>query len=126
MNFKNHFTEAFIQNAGLEISVEDISKKIWFNIRNKNNSLRLTDAGLELIKHVGIRFYKIEFPKELKLSGQVLIWLDRYLESPYHITDKSITVITEKAALELYLFSGDLKKYGLTKSLNKRLAQISH
>jgi hypothetical protein len=125
MTSKNHFTDAFINNSGLDIPLDELYKKIWFNIRNKNNSLRLTDTGIEFIKETGIRFYEIEFPKELKLSGQVLIWLDRYLESPYHITNKMITVITEKAALELHLFSGDLKKYGITKSLNKRLTQIS-
>jgi hypothetical protein len=123
MNAKQRFTEAFVKNSELKISFEDLWKKIWFNLRNSNNSLRLTDTGLNFVKELEIRVYEIDLPKDLKISGQILIWLDRYVESPYHITDKKITVITERAALELHLFSGDLKKFGITKTLNKRLTQ---
>ena len=125
MSDKKTFTETFLKISRLDTSVDELYKKIWFNLRNKNSSLRLSDYGLELLKDIEIRLYDIEIPKELKITGQILIWLDRYIESPYHITDKKINVITEKAALEMHLFSGDLKKYGLTKTLNKRLIQNS-
>jgi len=123
MNIKKSFTEAFIKNTNSSLDFDDLFKKIWYNLRNKNNSLRLTDFGLEFIKNSNIRYYEIEIPKQLKISGQILIWLDRYIESPYHLEEKKITVITEKAALELHLFSGDLRKYGSTKTINKRISQ---
>jgi hypothetical protein len=123
MNIKKSFTEAFIKNTNSSLDFDDLFKKIWYNLRNKNNSLRLTDFGLEFIKNSDIRYYEIEIPKQLKISGQILIWLDRYIESPYHLEEKKITVITEKAALELHLFSGDLRKYGSTKTINKRISQ---
>lgn len=123
MNIKKSFTEAFIKNLNSSLDFDDLFKKIWYNLRNKNNSLRLTDFGLEFIKNSDIRYYEIEIPKQLKISGQILIWLDRYIESPYHLEEKKITVITEKAALELHLFSGDLRKYGSTKTINKRISQ---
>lgn len=126
MNLKQKFTDVFQKNLELGLNDQeqiDFKNKIWFNLRNKNNSLRLTDIGLDYVRQANIRTYEIEFPKELKFSAQILIWLDRYLESPYHLSNKKIIVITEKAALELHLFSGDLQKYGITKTLNKRLSQ---
>jgi len=123
MSDKKTFTETFLKVSQLDTSVDDLYKKIWFNLRNKNPSLRLTDCGLQLLKDIEIRIYDIDIPKELKITGQILIWLDRYIQSPYHITDKKITVIIEKAALEMHLFSGDLKKYGLARTFNKRLDQ---
>ena len=129
MNLKQKYTVFFSENLKSYLSPEDITdikNKIWFNLRNNSNSLRLTDIGLDYVKQADIRTYEIEFPKDLKLSAQVLIWLDRYLESPYYLSSKKIIVITEKAALELHLFSGDLQKYGVTKTLNKRLSQNLH
>ena len=129
MNLKQKYTVFFSENLKSYLSPEDITdikNKIWFNLRNNRNSLRLTDIGLDYVKQADIRTYEIEFPKDLKLSAQVLIWLDRYLESPYHLSSKKIIVITEKSAIELHLFSGDLQKYGVTKTLNKRLSQNLH
>lgn len=123
MSDKKTFTETFFNISRLDTSVDELYKKIWFNLRNKNSSLRLSDYGLDFLKDIEIRIYNIDIPKELKITGQILIWLDRYIDSPYHITDKKITVITEKAALEMHLFSGNLKKYGLAKTLNKRFTQ---
>lgn len=129
MNLKQKYTVFFSESLKSYLSSEDITdirNKIWFNLRNNSHSLRLTDIGLEYLTQADVRTYEIEFPKDLKLSAQVLIWLDRYLESPYYLSSKKIIVITEKAALELHLFSGDLQKYGVTKTLNKRLSQNLH
>ena len=38
----------------------------------------------------------------------------------FMIQQRGITVFDEKKALELHLFSGDVKKYGLTKALNRQ------
>jgi hypothetical protein len=72
-----------------------------------------------------IKIYKIDIPKELTISSQVLIWLDQFLDTPFHLTKRHITVISEKAAFELYLFSGDVKKFGTARSVAKRLRQDS-
>ena len=124
---RDSYLEAFIKNYGIDFDSNEkdsIKKSIWFNIRKSKNSLRLTEAGLDFVKKSGIRLYEIELPKKVNITAQILIWLDRYIESPYFIDDKKITVITEKAALELHLFSGDLGKLGLAKTLNKRMNQI--
>ena len=124
---RDSYLEAFIKNYGIDFNNDEIAsikKSIWFNIRKSKNSLRLTETGLDFVIKSGIRTYEVELPKQVTLTAQILIWLDRYIESPYYISDKKITVITEKAALELHLFSGDLTKLGLAKTLNKRMTQI--
>lgn len=131
MDIKDRYTEVFLQAAGQEPSVDDIKKFRafwWWNVRGKNDGgLRLTDQAYEFIQsEAKIKTYKIDFPKEFSITPQVLLWLDKYIESPYYITKKSIVVLREKAAFELYLFSGDIRKMGHNKALSKRLSQESN
>ena len=99
----------------------------WWSFRHKNQGgLRLTEHALNFIEeHAKIKTYKIEFPKDFSFTPQVLVWLDQFIESPYFITKKHITVLREKSAFELYLFSGDIRKMGHNKALAKRLSQES-
>ena len=124
MDLKDSYTSVFLSAAGGEISEENIKKHKalwWWNFRSKDNTgLRLTDEGLEFVIKADIRTYEIDLPSELKITPQLLVWLDQQLESPYHLTKKKITVLKEKAAFEIYLFSGDIQKMGYTKSIAKR------
>lgn len=110
---------------------EEAIKKVrvhwWYSTRDKEiGGLRLTDLGLDfIIAHADIKTYNIKLPKDFTLTSQIVIWLDQFIDSPFHITKKEITVLSEKAAFELYLFSGDVKKMGHAKAMSKRLSQNS-
>lgn len=125
MNLKDSYTIAFLKEGQQELTEERIleSKRTWwYNQRSKTQTgLRLTDIGLKYIEDVQIKKYEIEFPDSVKINSQLLIWLDRFLDCPYYIGKKSIFVTREKAALEMYLFSGDIQKYGYVKALSKKL-----
>lgn len=128
MNMKDTYTEVFLKAATGTADKEKLSqfkKDWWYNIRSTENAgLRLTDAGFDYITNVSqIKTYKIEFPKEFIVTPQVLLWLDKFIDSPYYIDKRSITVLKEKAAFELYLFSGDVRKLGYSKAVAKRFAQ---
>lgn len=131
MHQQMSYTKVFLNAAGYEISNELELKKYqsiwWWNHRSKDNGgLRLTEEGYDfIIGKSEITVYKVDFPKEFSVTPQVLIWLDRFIDSPYYITKKDITVLKERAAFELYLFSGDVRKLGHNKALNKRLNQES-
>jgi hypothetical protein len=125
---KDHYTEIFLKSAGEEYNTEKIIslRSIWwYNLRGKSKGgLRLTEQGIDYIENQSeIKTYQVDFPKEIAITPQILIWLDQYIESPYFLTKKFIKVLSEKAAFELYLFSGDVKKYGLSKTLHQRLTQ---
>lgn len=130
MDFKDTYTKVFLQAAD-QPTDDDTLKKFrsewWYNFRSKENGgLRLTEQALQFIEETAkIKTYKIDFPKEFSFTPQVLVWLDQFIDSPYYITKKNITVLKEKAAFELYLFSGDIRKLGHNKALSKRLNQES-
>lgn len=127
MNLKDAYTKVFIKENHLEEeqqSIDHYYKKWWMNIRKNSNSLRLTDEGYQYLSEtLKLRTFEIDFPKELKLTPQVLIYLDKFIDSPYYITKKTITVFKEKVAFEIYLFSGDVRKLGYTKALAKAYDQ---
>ena len=124
MDLKDSYTRVFLSAASESTDEENVKKHRalwWWNFRSKDSTgLRLTDEGLEFVETADIRKYEIDLPVELKITPQLLVWLDQQLESPYHLTKKRITVLKEKAAFEIYLFSGDIQKMGYTKSIAKR------
>jgi hypothetical protein len=130
MDIKDTYTRVFLQAAN-QLPEPDIIKKYkslwWWNFRSKDSGgLRLTEEALTFIQEdAKIKTYKIEFPKEFAFTPQVLVWLDNFIDSPFYITKKFIVVLKEKAAFELYLFSGDIRKLGYNKALAKRLSQES-
>ncbi len=121
------YTKIFLSEANIAITEENLKlykRKFWKNTLNKSQGgLRLTDEGLDFIKNtLDITVYEVPFPLELDLKPQVIINLDKFIDCPYHLTEKSITVTKERKAFELYLFSGDVQKYGLTKALSRKNA----
>ena len=130
MDTKDNYTRVFLKAADQEITDEIVQKlktQWWYNVRSKEDGgLRLTDFAIKFIEQKAqIKTYKINFPKDFAITPQVLIWLDNFIESPYYITKRYITVLKEKAAFELYLFSGDVQKLGYGKALSKRINQES-
>ncbi len=125
MDLKDNYTSVILKQLGESTDLENIKKfryQFWYNTRSKDSGLRLTDVALENIKKAEIRIYEIDIPKDINVTAQILVWLDQTLESPYHITKKKITVLTERSALELYLFTGDIKKLGYSKAMSKRFS----
>ena len=122
---KETYTKVFLKQAEIAISdvtMKEYMSKLWQNIRVKDQGgLRLTDAGIEFLKDkLELATYEIPFPKDFELTTNTIIWLDQFIDCPYWLCKYSIEVTDEKKALELHLFSGDVKKYGLTKALNRQ------
>jgi hypothetical protein len=127
---KDAYTKAFLQAAELPVNeknIKDYKAIWWWSFRKKDQGgLRLTEQALEFIEeHAKIKTYKIEFPKEFAFTPQVLLWLDNYIDSPFFVNKKHIIVMKEKAAFELYLLSGDVRKLGHSRAMSKRLSQES-
>jgi hypothetical protein len=125
---KQAYTETFLKAAALEVTEEKLKEVLpvwWYNLRGKKNGgLRLTDQGIDFVENTaGIKTHQVDLPKEIAITPQILVWLDNYINSPYYLDKKYIKVLTEIAAFELYLFSGDVMKYGMSKSLSKRMSQ---
>lgn len=122
MNIKDQLTKIVSEHMGWSIDPKTLSKNhnlIWQNPRKKSNGgYRLTDYGYDLFKNqIDMKSYEIQFPKELSLTNQNMIWLDRFIDGPYYLTKKSIIVFKEKTAVQLILFSGDVQKFGFAKAV---------
>jgi len=125
MNWKEVYTKVFLKEAGIAVSEATLNEYIpvwWQNIRSKDTGgLRLTDAGYEFIcEKLNLKTYDIPYPNDFEITTQVLIFLDNLITCPYYMTKKGIIVTDEKKAVELHLFSGDIRKYGLTKAMKRQ------
>lgn len=118
-------TKVFLQQWGK--STDDANLKLygrqWWqsNRVNKPNAFRLSDDGYEfLTKTLEIQMYEIPFTEPIELSPQTIIFLEKYIDCPYYLTNQSITVFSERKSFELYLFSDDIRKFGLVKAMTER------
>lgn len=123
MNWKEIYTKLFLKELGKgtnQVAVSEYMPLWWKNSRNKETGgLRLTDAGFEVLQCIELTTYDVPYPRDIPLSTQVIIHLDKFIDCPYYLTNRSIIVTNEKKAVELTLFSGDLRKYGLTKAVSR-------
>ena len=128
MNWKETYTKIFLKNANIAIGQNTLKEYMpmwWKNSRSKNfGGLRLTDEGITFIKDkLQLQTYDVPFPNDFTLTTQVIIFLDKYLDTPYYLADDGVIVTNEKNAMELMLFSGDIRKYGLNKALSRLESQ---
>lgn len=118
-------TKIFLQQWGKstdDANVQLFSRKWWQSTRvGKDSAFRLSDEGYEfLVKELDLREYEIPFTEPIELSPQTIIFLERYVDCPYYLTNMSITVFSERKSFELMLFSDDIRKFGLIKAMNER------
>ena len=124
MSWKETLTKVFLKNSNIAVTEATLKEYLplwWQNTREKNEGgLRLTDDGyIHLTENLDLQTYEVPFPKDFKLTTQVIIFLDKFINCPYYLSSYSIIVTDEKKDMELHLFSGDLRKYGLNKALKR-------
>jgi hypothetical protein len=123
LDVKSQLTKIVSNQLGWPADTKSLQKNnavLWQNPRKKEvGGMRLTEQGYEVFTtQMEMKSYDIEFPKDFTLTNQVMIWLDRFIDGPWHITKKSIVVFKEKTAVQLILFSGDVQKFGLAKAMS--------
>ena len=123
MNKKEIYTKIFLKEMSKStdsVTLKQYMPIWWQNTREKDiGGLRLTDEGFNALKSIELATYDVPYPKDMPLTTQVIIFLDQFIDCPYYLTNRSITVTNEKKAVELTLFSGDIRKYGLIKAMNR-------
>lgn len=124
MNWKETYTKIFLKQANIAVGENTLKEYMpmwWKNSRSKSEGgLRLTDEGLTFLKDkLQIQTYDVPFPNDFNLTTQTIIFLDKFLDTPYYLADDGVIVTNEKKAMELMLFSGDIRKYGINKALSR-------
>jgi hypothetical protein len=123
-------TKIFLQQWGKstdDVNFKIYSRKWWQSTRaGKQNNFRLSDEGYEfLVKELELKEYEVTFTEPIELSPQTIIFLERYIDCPYYLTNMSITIFSERKSFELYLFSDDIRKFGLVKAMNEREKELA-
>ena len=115
------------EQEGLSVDDSHLKKLLsvfWQNPRVKEaGGLRLTEQGFETMsKHFKSHMVRFEDSKEtLKLTNQLILRLDNFIDCPWYITHKGVWVFSDKMAVQLVLFSGNIVKFtsAKAKSLDK-------
>lgn len=123
MNLKELYTKVFLKELNKstsDVTVKEYMPLWWKNTRSKESGgLRLTDEGYDIVQTIDLKTYDVPFPKEFVLTAQSIIFLDQFITCPYYLTNKGVVVLNERTAVELTLFSGDARKYGLAKAMTR-------
>ena len=122
---KETFTKIFLQQKDKSTDSANMKHhmyKWWQSHRSKDiGGLRLSEEGFDyLVNELELRSYEIPFTEPIELSPQTIIFFDRTMDFPYYLTNQSITVFSERKSFELYMFSDDIRKYGLVKAMNNQ------
>ena len=125
MNWKETYTKIFLKKCNKAISEATLKEYMplwWQNTRAKDSGgLRLTDEGIRVVsEEVGLTTYDVPFPRAFNLTTNTIIWLDKFIDCPYYLGRHGMVVTDERKAVELSLFSGDIRKYGLSKALKRQ------
>jgi hypothetical protein len=115
MNLKDELTCKVLEILNPTASEKDMRQaqgSWWFSCRKKPcGGLRLTDDGFDALALAGVKSYRIDLEGALDLNNHFVIQLDRLMDCPFYITNTSVYVFGEKMAVQLILFSGNLKKF---------------
>jgi hypothetical protein len=122
---KETYTKIFLEQKQRSTDSANVKLHLytwWQSHRSKDQGgLRLSDEGYTyLVNELELKEYEVPFTDPIDLSPQTIIFFDRTMDSPYYLTNKSITVFSEKKHFELCLFSDDIRRYGLVKAMNKQ------
>lgn len=128
---RDALTKIFLQQWGKsfdETNLKLYSRKWWQSTRvNKQTAFRLSEEGFNfLTDELDIKMYEVPFTEPIELSPQTIVFLERYIDCPYYLTTESISVFSERKSFELYLFSDDIRKFGLVKAMNERQKDLNN
>ena len=128
---RDTLTKIFLAQWGKSIDETNVklySRKWWQSTRvGKQTAYRLSEYGFEfLTNELDLKSYEIPFTEPIELSPQTIVFLERYIDCPYFLTNQSITVFSERKSFELYLFSDDIRKFGLIKAMTERQKELDN
>lgn len=117
MNQKVDLTKTLLAQAGLEQEFTTYLNLWWKDPRVKEvGGLQLTNEGYIALIDADLKCYPVQFEDEFVPTSQLIIWMDRFIDCPYFITKKGIFVFSERMAIQLVLFSGNLEKFARAKA----------
>lgn len=115
MRNKRQLTLDWCISLGRDLAeIESLYNQIWRNIMPEGG-YRLTQFGFEVLREIGYPHWHIKIKNTETKTGAVLIAMDRYLESPYFVSNPNGQVIlhlfSQEVAAQLMLYDGELSAF---------------
>jgi hypothetical protein len=108
---QRQLTKIFCQQADIPIGKVTEMQMRWWKNPTDDNSLRLSLAGLQLVKAV-LKLTSYDFALPEELTNQNLLQLERSFNGMYYLLKREkIIVFEESHALMLTLHGNNLKSY---------------
>lgn len=96
----------------------------WQNPRPKSEGgWRLSEFGYMILKELEYKEYPINIPKETILTGQTVLYMDKYLDGPWFLENKTIHFFKEKTAFQMILFEGDVNNFGRSREKSTKIGK---
>lgn len=116
MNQKLKITEKVAEILNLPNDFNSLVKYLnlwWKNPRKKEKGgLKLTKEGWQKLNDAGIKGHVVKLEERIEIfENQLVIYLDHFIDCPWFLHRDSIWLYGDKTAVDLILFSGDLKGY---------------
>ena len=108
---QRQLTKIFCQQADIPVAnVTDMQRRWWKNPTD-DNSLRLSLAGLQVVKAV-LKLTAYDFALPAELTNQQLLQLERQFKGMYYLLKREkIIVFEEEEAMMIVLHGNDLVSY---------------
>lgn len=108
---QRQLTKIFVEQATIPIGQTTEMQMRWWKNPTDANSLRLSLAGLQLVKAV-LKLQSYEFVLTEELTNHNLLQLERVFDSMYYLLKRQkIIVFDEESALMMVLHGNNLKGY---------------
>lgn len=108
---QRQLTKIFVDQAGIPTGQTTDMQRRWWKNPTDANSLRLSLAGLQLVKAV-LKLQSYEFALAEELTNHNLLQLERLFTGMYYLLKRQkIIVFDEESALMLTLHGNNLKGY---------------
>jgi len=124
LNLRDELTKEIFSQVqhSVRYGIDKFQTTFWQNPRPKEEGgWRVTEFGFTVLNALDYKHYPIKLPTELIVTGQTLIYMDRYLDGPWYLQDGRLYCFKEKTAFQLILFSGDVAKYGWSREQSGRM-----
>jgi hypothetical protein len=119
---KTEITKYLAEQEGLSVEEPYLKKLMsvfWQNPRLKESGgLRLTERGFETMsKHFKHHYVRFEENREgWKYTNQLILRLDNFIDCPWYINHRGVWVFSDKMAVQLVLFAGNIEKFTSAKA----------
>lgn len=108
---QRQLTKIFVEQAGIPTGNTSDMQMRWWKNPTDPNSLRLSLAGLQLVKAI-LKMQSYEFALTDELNNLQLLQLERLFKGMYYLLKRQkIIVFEEEEAMMLTLHGNDLKGY---------------